>query len=359
MTAKDPGAARQPKHRAIYEVLQREIATGAYPDGRLPTEADLVRRFAASRPTVARALDALRQQGLIERRAGQGTFLRAGSRADPAPAKTALLGLIGSGLGHTEILRPIAAEIARSAETHGHRLVLGDAGQAETRAQALAEEFLARGVAGVFLAPLETLDGRAARNGRLLAAFLAARVPVVLLDRDLNEFPARSDLDLVAIDDFRAGFQAAAHLARQGCKRLAFVARPHYPSTTDLRLAGCREAGLRLRCAVVPHIGEPRDAAFANAILKDRCDGAVCANDRTAADLVRALPGKVPAALRVVGFDDVAAAADSPVPLTTMRLPCRELGRTAVHIMRERLRGAELPPLQVLLTATLVRRKSA
>jgi DNA-binding LacI/PurR family transcriptional regulator len=91
----------------------------------------------------------------------------------------------------------------------------------------------------------------------------------------------------------------------------------------------------------------------------DGCDGAVCANDRTAADLVRALPGRVPASLRVIGFDDLAAAGESPVPLTTMRLPCRDLGRTAVHLMRERLRGAGLPPLQILLSATLVQRDSA
>ena len=354
-----PDDARRAKHRAIFEVLQREIATGVYPAGKLPTEAELVARFAASRPTVARALDALRQQGLISRRAGQGTFIVDAAGSDPAAVAAGLLGLIGSGLGHTEILRPIAAEITRSAEEHHLRLVLGDAGQSEANAQALAEEFLARGIQGVFLAPLETVAGRAARNGRLLAAFRAARVPVVLLDRDLHEFPARSDLDLVAIDDFRAGFAAAAHLAKQGCRRLAFVARPLYPSTTDLRYAGCREACQRLGLAVALHVGEPNEPAFAKSLVAaPTCDGAICANDRTAADLVRALPGKVPGVLRVIGFDDLAAAGESPVPLTTMRLPCREIGRTALHIMRERLRGAELPPLQILLTATLVVRKS-
>jgi LacI family transcriptional regulator len=57
--------------------LLAEIASGKYvPSGRLPSEAQRVERFGVSRPTVARALRDLQDQGLIDRRVGSGSFAR-------------------------------------------------------------------------------------------------------------------------------------------------------------------------------------------------------------------------------------------------------------------------------------------
>ena len=65
------------KHREISRQLLAEIAVGKYrPDGRLPSETQLVKRFGVSRPAVARALRDLQTEGLIERRAGSGTYVR-------------------------------------------------------------------------------------------------------------------------------------------------------------------------------------------------------------------------------------------------------------------------------------------
>jgi DNA-binding GntR family transcriptional regulator len=58
-----------PKHHQISQALLAEIASGKYaPSGRLPSEAQLVERFGVSRPTVARALRDLQDQGLVVRR---------------------------------------------------------------------------------------------------------------------------------------------------------------------------------------------------------------------------------------------------------------------------------------------------
>ncbi len=64
------------KHREIYRTLLREILDGQYSAiQRLPSEAQLVRRFGVSRPTAARALRELQSEGVIERRVGSGSFL--------------------------------------------------------------------------------------------------------------------------------------------------------------------------------------------------------------------------------------------------------------------------------------------
>lgn len=348
-----------PRHRAIFETLLGEITTGRYRStGQLPGELELTRRFAASRPTVARALNDLRLKGLIDRRPGAGSFLRS-----PSPTTGGLWGLVGAGLGHTEILGPIGAEIERSALTFGYRLLLGDVGTAEVDAAKLVREFRERGVAGVFLAPLETTAGRELVNRRLVTALAASGIPVVLIDRDLLDFPERSRLDLVATDDVRAGYRLAHHLLDRGCRRIGFVARPHPPSTTDLRIAGCRAAvAAEPEATLTVHVGDPQNQAFATGLVRrSGRDGLICANDLTAASLMRTLIGHgiaVPGAVRLAGFDDVRHATQVPVPLTTMRLPCREIGIVAVHTMLERIREPDVPPRQILLDARLIVRRS-
>ena len=57
-------------------VGNRCLADGQYATvQRLPSEAQLVHRFGVSRPTAARVLRDLQSEGVIERRAGAGSFL--------------------------------------------------------------------------------------------------------------------------------------------------------------------------------------------------------------------------------------------------------------------------------------------
>ena len=67
-----------PKYRQVYEALEQEIQSGRRKAGdRLPSEAALVGQFGASRITVGRAVRDLQVAGLVERRAGSGTYVRA------------------------------------------------------------------------------------------------------------------------------------------------------------------------------------------------------------------------------------------------------------------------------------------
>lgn len=74
---------------ALYQQVAAEIrsgiATGEYePGSLLPSEAQLVERYKVSRPTVRKAIAALRAEGLIEVIHGKGSYVR----ALPAPAVT-------------------------------------------------------------------------------------------------------------------------------------------------------------------------------------------------------------------------------------------------------------------------------
>jgi len=130
--------ASEPRHRRISRELLTEIANGKYgPGDRLPSEAQLCQKFGVSRPTVGRALRELQEQGLIDRRVGSGTFVRApGSPASPSAYRQ-----LGKQLGmrkvcHTEVLQqPPRSIMARECATpdpqqFGHPLKKRGPGQA-------------------------------------------------------------------------------------------------------------------------------------------------------------------------------------------------------------------------------------
>ena len=64
----------QSRYRAIEQYL-RALVEEAGPGDPLPSEAELCKRFSVSRMTVRQALQELSNDGLVERRRGQGTFV--------------------------------------------------------------------------------------------------------------------------------------------------------------------------------------------------------------------------------------------------------------------------------------------
>lgn len=67
---------RQIRYRAIAAELGERIAAGVHaPGGLLPSEADLGSEFAVSRVTVRRALELLRDDGVVDARQGVGWFV--------------------------------------------------------------------------------------------------------------------------------------------------------------------------------------------------------------------------------------------------------------------------------------------
>jgi DNA-binding LacI/PurR family transcriptional regulator len=353
-----------PKHERVRQTLADAIASGQYEAGqRLPSESALVKTFGASRPTVNRALRELQLAGIIERRAGSGSYVR----ADTA-SRGFTFGLLIPELGRTEIFEPICRGMAEAQHGSHHVLLwgssLGDEANLEQQASQACRQLVAKKVSGVFFAPLEFTPQRDTINQAIAKVFDRAGMPVVLLDRDLVPYPERSQYDLVGIDNRRAGYTITAHLLRCGCRRVMFLGRAGSAPTVDARIAGYCEAleqasGDRepIVCRINPEDKEQVKAALAKA----RPDGIVCANDFTAAQLLKTLTElgvAVPAKMRLAGIDDVKYASLLSVPLTTLHQPCADMGAIAVSTMLERLRNPKLPARDILLNFRLVIRDS-
>lgn len=353
------------KHAQVFTTLRREIQSGRWkPEQKLPSEAQLVRRFGLSRITVGRALRDLQAAGLVQRRAGSGTFVRR-SRAGSSLS----FGLLIPDLGDSEIFEPICQGMMASPLAREHALVWGSGtgtdSSKEENAWQLCRHYIERGVSGVFFAPLEITPAKDEVNQRIVRALDDARIPIVLLDRTVLRYPEPSQHDLVGIDNRRAGYVITEHLLRLGCRRVAFVGVPNAASTVDAREAGYREAlhawNVPFERPLASRI-DPDDIATVRALMQQqRPDGVVCANDRTAGRLMhslRRLQYDVPNDVRLVGIDDVEYASLLPVPLTTLRQPTRQIGDTALSVMLDRVARRDLPRRDTLLHCELIVRES-
>jgi DNA-binding LacI/PurR family transcriptional regulator len=353
-----------PKYKQIYDSLQKAISSGRYaPRQRLPSESELVAAHGASRITVNRALRDLQVEGVIERRAGSGSFVK------PSTTMGCNFGLLIPELGETEIFEPICRGMVEGRARSGHVLMWGqpvsNADAKEPLAEDLCHQFIAKKVAGVFFAPLELTPGKDAVNRRIAGAFDRAGIPVVLLDRDLDAYPKRSRYDLIGIDNRRAGYAITLHLIGHGCRRVVFIGRQRSAATVEARISGYREAlhdgGLETNPDYIRRI-QPWDEIEVRRMVKQiRPDGIVCANDFTAAHILRtfgSLGIRVPDDVRIVGIDDVKYASLLPVPLTTIHQPCHEIGSAAMAAMSDRLANPDLPARDILLDFGIVVRKS-
>jgi DNA-binding LacI/PurR family transcriptional regulator len=355
----------QPKYQLIFECLKAGILSGEYVHGaRLPSENDLVRRFGVSRMTIVKAIKELQQIGLVVRRAGSGTYVKSSQAGT-----SRLFGLLIPELGQTEIFEPICQGMANLPLASQHSLLwcnsVGLNQAKEEVAEELCYKYISQRVSGVFFAPLELTPAMDEVNQRITAALDRANIQVVLLDRCFYPYPSRSKYDLVGIDNRRAAYGATEHLIQCGARKIAFLGKRLSASTVDARIAGYREALLAHRYPRDEDLVfrlDPNETQQIRPILdRYRPDAFLCANDHTAANLMKTLIElgvRIPEEIRLVGIDDVKYASLLPIPLSTQHQPCLDIGRVAVSTMLDRIENPNLPTRDISLSCRLIIRKS-
>jgi LacI family transcriptional regulator len=211
------------------------------------------------------------------------------------------------------------------------------------------------------------VDGIIVLTGRLSDQALRAcakTLPVVVTGRNLKA-PGLFSLNF---DNFEGARLATQHLLDLGHQRIAFITgEPGHPDA-DERLRGYRTAIESAAIAfdqalVVP--GQYHEASGMKAVESLLQCGAsftaiFAANDQMAFGAALALDRHglhVPVDVSLVGFDDLAAAAFSIPPLSTIHQPSVELGRLAASAMLQLLVGKK--PTIVMPAPSLVARSSS
>ncbi len=307
----------------------------------------------------------MERDGIVSRRQGSGTYVR-----NDRSGQTAV-GFLGPGLIPNDIFLSVQRHIFRQSSRFHWKLLFGEAllpGESDAAGHApvdAAKMLVESGAQGVILIPHQ-LHGQAEQyNKTMLNVFQRAKIPVVLLDRDIAAAPDRSPLDLVSLDNRRAGYELGRHLLDRGRCQFAFVGEPHMYTSTYWRLAGLRQA-LALEALSLPEnqvfgSSEIHYQSIVQQIEAGKVDAVVCKSDQNAALMMREILSaglRIPDQVSLAGFDDQPVARLLTVPLTTVAQPVQGLAIRVLSTLRDRIIFPALPPTTVRLQGELVIRAS-
>jgi LacI family repressor for deo operon, udp, cdd, tsx, nupC, and nupG len=180
----------------------------------------------------------------------------------------------------------------------------------------------------------------------------------------------RYELDIphVAVDDAAAAECAVTHLIDMGHTRIAFVGGPLDSTTVEDRhdgyQAALNRAGIPVDDELVVQVPMSLEGGSRAADQLVACGAvftaAFAATDEVAFGVVSGLRGcglRVPEDVSIVGMDDVPMASHADPPMTTIRVPARELGRAAWHLLSA-IRGGDAAPATRCVPFDLVVRSS-
>ena len=238
----------------------------------------------------------------------------------------------------------------------GYQLMLGQAGYAGGREDALLEAIIGRRPDGIVLTGiLHSAEGR--------RRLLASGIPVV---ETWDLTPTPLDM-LVGFSHVEVGRAVAAYLHAKGRRRLAVVAGDDERAVrrSDAFRTAARALGLgdpRIVTVPAPTTLKSGRAALA-ALLREAkdIDAVFCSSDLLALGVmtearVQGLP--VPRQLAVIGFGDLEFAADLDPALTTVRIKGDAIGRQAAMFIIDRVEGRDVPERVIDIGFSIVERLS-
>ncbi len=246
------------------------------------------------------------------------------------------------GLVVLDVANPFFTDVARGVEdeasTSGLAVILCNSDERQDKEDRYLELLEEHRVQGILITPVGGATQRLERLQR-------RGTPVILVD---SRSPTGGQCS-VAVDDVLGGDIAVSHLLDGGHERIAFVGGPaslrqvadrREGAGRALRAAGRDPASLRLIDTSGLNVlaGRQAGSEIAGLPAGRRPTAAFCANDLVALGLLQDMTRRgirVPEDLAIVGYDDIEFAGAAAVPLTSVRQPRQQLGRTAAQLLLE------------------------
>ncbi|MFT4287848.1 LacI family DNA-binding transcriptional regulator [Nocardioides sp.] len=330
-----------------------------------PSVKDVARAAAVSLGTVSNVLNqpervapATRER--VEQAMAELGFVRNESARSLRAGQTRTVAYVMLDAGNP-FFTDVARGIETTAESAGLSLFLCNSDNRADREHAHLAHLEQQRVQGILITPVDP-------DSPELDALVRRRTPLVVVDRTRKGQSFCS----VAVDDELGGRIAVEHLIDRGHRRVAFVGGPMSLGQVTDRYLGAQQAwaaaglppeNLTLISCESLSVAEGRSAGerWAGLPSSRRPTAAFCANDLVALGLLQqaTLAGvKVPDDLAIVGYDDIEFAAAAAVPLTSVRQPRSELGRTAAELVLDEAANPRHQHQQVTFTPELVARAS-
>jgi LacI family transcriptional regulator len=235
------------------------------------------------------------------------------------------------------VLATVYEGIDEVADQFGFMTFVSNTEDDPARQQERAERALYRQVAGLIIA-----DTHLGRHQPLLDKLSRTQTPYILVYR---RQPGHVS---VSCNERKGGRLVAQHLFERGFRDVAVLAGPTHASTGVDRTRGFvefyREQGIEIDRERV--LNGPFDAQagreLGESLLRSRRkpEAVFAVNDFLAIGLMGALRDGgliVGRDIALVGYNDTPLAAELPIPLTSIRVPLKQMGRMAVELLLARM----------------------
>ena len=194
-----------------------------------------------------------------------------------------------------------------------------------------------------------------------------ANIPYVLID-PAAELP-EPEVATVGATNWAGGLSATRHLLELGHRRIAVIGGPITMLCSRARIDGYRaaleSAGLEVDPALIRNGNFHHVGGYERTLelfeLSDPPTAIFAGSDEQAfgvAEAARVTGRRIPEELSVVGFDDLPISRWVSPPLTTVRQPLADMGRTAAEMLLAMIEQRELHSRRVELATELIVRSS-
>jgi LacI family transcriptional regulator len=278
-----------------------------------------------------------------------------------AVQKTRTVGLVVKQIDNpyfTKVMRGVLGFLSE----RGYTVLLGSSELSPEKEKESVETLLRQRVDGLILSPLQ---GRGA-DLSYMSKWIQDRLPFVLLDKVPN-----ISANVVDIQNANAAEEAVSHLIQLGHKRITYYEGPDYSLHNIERLNGYQRAMMKEGLQIFPfsirkagvYIEDGYRAAMDQFSRSEEKPTAIfCFNDLVAIGVMNALSDlkiPIPEEVSIIGFDDIEFCRAVKVPLSSVRIPAIDIGKTAAGLLLKQIENRGLYLKEVIeLKASLMLRAS-
>ncbi len=340
------------KKTALYKQIQQhireKIMNGQFrPGDRIPSEQELMDEYKVSKITVKNALTELADEGLVTRIQGKGTFVSADvepaaalASPDPAHAAIPLVGFIIPTM-KTGVIRQLVDYTEMYLKEAGYRMLLSITRESAAEESLAIRDLAEAGVRGLIVFPTE--DEK--YNESLLRLSLD-KFPFVFIDRYLRNIETYT----ITSDNLGGAYDTVSYLLSKGHRHIALLSPENANTAIEDRTAGFEKAYIdqaisidkRLWCHVpLDILRSDRALDYITDFLQGH--GAITAAFALSEEIAQLASRSLARIdsrqnVELISFDDPRLPG---VPY--VRQDEREMARSAVSLLRDRIEGAYAP----------------